>query len=93
MVPQRDGTLQQELRKQQNNELMRRQFAEKANSVGPWIERQMDAVASIAMGMQVRILFYQILTRYLEIYGFSFCICLYCRLCVVSAGVRLASSF
>ncbi|XP_059350410.1 alpha-actinin, sarcomeric isoform X2 [Daphnia carinata] len=52
LVPQRDGTLQQELRKQQNNELMRRQFAEKANSVGPWIERQMDAVASIAMGMQ-----------------------------------------
>lgn len=34
---------------------MRRQFAEKANSVGPWIERQMDAVASIAMGMQVRL--------------------------------------
>ena len=32
---------------------MRRQFAEKANAVGPWIERQMDAVASIAMGMQV----------------------------------------
>lgn len=53
LVPQRDGTLQAELRKQQNNELMRRQFAEKANSVGPWIERQMDAVASIAMGMQV----------------------------------------
>ena len=53
LVPQRDGTLQQELRKQQNNELMRRQFAEKANSVGPWIERQMDSVASIAMGMQV----------------------------------------
>jgi hypothetical protein len=55
LVPQRDGTLQAELRKQQNNELMRRQFAEKANSVGPWIERQMDAVASIAMGMQVRL--------------------------------------
>ena len=53
LVPQRDGTLQQELRKQQNNELMRRQFAEKANSVGPWIERQMDSVVSIAMGMQV----------------------------------------
>jgi len=52
LVPQRDGTLQQELRKQQNNELMRRQFAEKANSVGPWIERQMDSVVSIAMGMQ-----------------------------------------
>ena len=56
LVPQRDGTLQQELRKQQNNELMRRQFAEKANAVGPWIERQMDAVVSIAMGMQVRFL-------------------------------------
>lgn len=54
LVPQRDGTLQQELAKQQNNEMMRRQFAEKANAVGPWIERQMDAVASIAMGMQVR---------------------------------------
>jgi len=52
LVPQRDGTLQQELRKQQNNEMLRRQFAEKANTVGPWIERQMDAVASIAMGMQ-----------------------------------------
>lgn len=52
LVPQRDGTLQQELTKQQNNEMLRRQFAEKANSVGPWIERQMDAVASIAMGMQ-----------------------------------------
>jgi len=52
LVPQRDGTLQQELAKQQSNEMMRRQFAEKANGVGPWIERQMDAVASIAMGMQ-----------------------------------------
>ena len=54
LVPQRDGTLQQELLKQQNNEMLRRQFADKANSVGPWIERQMDAVASIAMGMQVQ---------------------------------------
>jgi len=52
LVPQRDGTLQAELRKQQNNEMLRRQFAEKANAVGPWIEHQMDAVASIAMGMQ-----------------------------------------
>jgi hypothetical protein len=34
---------------------MRRQFAEKANSDGPWIECQMDAVALIAMGMQVRL--------------------------------------
>jgi len=52
LIPQRDNTLQGELRKQQNNETLRRQFAEKANSVGPWIERQMDAVNAIGMGMQ-----------------------------------------
>ncbi len=45
---------QDELRKQQNNEALRRQFADKANQVGPWIERQMDAVAAIGLGMQVR---------------------------------------
>lgn len=54
MVPQRDGTLAAELRKQQNNENLRRQFAEKANAVGPWIERQMDAVTAIGMGLQVK---------------------------------------
>ncbi|XP_014253715.1 alpha-actinin, sarcomeric isoform X1 [Cimex lectularius] len=52
LVPQRDSTLQAELRKQQNNETLRRQFAEKANQVGPWIERQMDAVTAIGMGLQ-----------------------------------------
>lgn len=52
LVPQRDQTLQNELRKQQNNEMVRRQFAEKANQVGPWIERQMDAVTAIGMGLQ-----------------------------------------
>ncbi|XP_050677413.1 alpha-actinin, sarcomeric isoform X2 [Leptidea sinapis] len=52
LVPQRDGTLAAELRKQQNNENLRRQFAEKANAVGPWIERQMDAVTAIGMGLQ-----------------------------------------
>lgn len=52
LVPQRDQTLQNELRKQQNNEMVRRQFAEKANGVGPWIERQMDAVTAIGMGLQ-----------------------------------------
>lgn len=34
------------------NERLRRKFAEKANVVGPWIERQMDAVAALGMGMQ-----------------------------------------
>ena len=53
LVPQRDQTLQDELRKQQNNEALRRQFADKANQVGPWIEKQMDAVSAIGMGMQV----------------------------------------
>merc|ERR1712212_748444 len=52
LVPQRDQTLQDELKKQENNEALRRQFAEKSNQVGPWIERQMDAVAAIGMGMQ-----------------------------------------
>ncbi|KAF4523344.1 hypothetical protein B566_EDAN005498 [Ephemera danica] len=52
LVPQRDGTLQAELRKQQNNEMLRRQFADKANNVGPWIEKQMDAVTAIGMGLQ-----------------------------------------
>ena len=52
LVPQRDQTLQAEFRKQQNNEMVRRQFAEKANQVGPWIERQMDAVTAIGMGLQ-----------------------------------------
>ncbi|GBL59857.1 Alpha-actinin, partial [Araneus ventricosus] len=34
------------------NERLRRKFAEKANAVGPWIERQMDSVTAIGMGMQ-----------------------------------------
>ena len=35
--------------RQQNNERLRRQFASKANIVGQWIERHLDAVASIGM--------------------------------------------
>lgn len=41
------------LDKKTDNELLRRQFAEKANQVGPWIERQLDAVTAIGMGLQV----------------------------------------
>ncbi|XP_015905751.1 alpha-actinin isoform X1 [Parasteatoda tepidariorum] len=52
MVPKRDQVLQTELMRQQSNERLRRKFAEKANAVGPWIERQMDSVAAIGMGMQ-----------------------------------------
>lgn len=39
-----------------DNESLRRQFAEKANGVGPWIEKQMDAVAAIGMGMHGSVL-------------------------------------
>lgn len=39
-----------------DNEMLRRQFAEKANQVGPWIERQLDAVTAIGMGLQVLLL-------------------------------------
>lgn len=41
-----------------DNELLRRQFAEKANVVGPWIERQLDAVTAIGLGLQVTHQFY-----------------------------------
>ncbi|CAG9803826.1 unnamed protein product [Chironomus riparius] len=51
LVPARDQTLAMELKKQQNNEMLRRQFAEKANNVGPWIEKQMDAVSAIGMSI------------------------------------------
>ncbi|KAI7689966.1 hypothetical protein SSS_00102 [Sarcoptes scabiei] len=52
LVPKRDQTLQTELLRQQRNEGLRRTFAEKANGVGPWIERHIDAVVAIGMGMQ-----------------------------------------
>ena len=71
MVPQRDQTLEDELRKQQNNEALRRQFADKSNQVGPWIERQMDAVAAIGMGMQV-IYSFHVHTKNNSIASFSF---------------------
>ena len=49
LVPVRDSSLQQEMAHQQNNERLRRQFAQKANLVGQWIERHLDAVASIGV--------------------------------------------
>ena len=35
--------------RQQNNERLRRAFAQKANVVGQWIERHLDAVATASM--------------------------------------------
>ncbi|XP_014667400.1 PREDICTED: alpha-actinin, sarcomeric-like [Priapulus caudatus] len=49
LVPQRDGILSQEMQRQQANERLRRHFAEKANSVGPWIERQLDTIANFGI--------------------------------------------
>lgn len=49
LVPKRDSVLQQEIMRQQRNEGLRKKFGEKANIVGPWIERQMDAVTGVAM--------------------------------------------
>lgn len=50
LVPERDSTLQGEMLRQQNNERLRRQFAQKANLVGPWIEKHLDMVASVGVG-------------------------------------------
>lgn len=52
LVPKRDSVLQAELIRQQRNEGLRRKFAEKANSVGPWLERSIDTSATIGMGAQ-----------------------------------------
>ncbi len=46
-MPTRDSILQQEMVKQENNERLRVQFANKANVVGPWLEAQIDRVAAI----------------------------------------------
>jgi len=49
LVPDRDMVLRNELMRQQNNERLRRAFAQKANVVGQWIERHLDAVATASM--------------------------------------------
>lgn len=51
LIPERDQVLSRELLRQERNEGLRRQFAERANIVGPWIEVQMDGVAAIGMGV------------------------------------------
>jgi len=49
LAPDRDMVLRNELMRQQNNERLRRAFAQKANVVGQWIERHLDAVATASM--------------------------------------------
>ncbi|CAK9301512.1 unnamed protein product [Gordionus sp. m RMFG-2023] len=53
LVPGRDNVLQQELLKQQMHQKLRIQFAEKANSVGPWLEHQLDSVTNLALQTHV----------------------------------------
>jgi actinin alpha 1/4 len=52
LVPLRDQTLHQEANKQKSNDQLRMLFAQKANIVGPWIERQHDQISNITMNMQ-----------------------------------------
>uniref|UniRef100_A0A158P6Q7 Alpha-actinin, sarcomeric n=1 Tax=Angiostrongylus cantonensis TaxID=6313 RepID=A0A158P6Q7_ANGCA len=54
-VPRRDGQLQSELRRQQNNERLRTVFAEKANQLGPWLERELEQVLAIGLGGRGRL--------------------------------------
>ncbi|MFH4981549.1 hypothetical protein AB6A40_008258, partial [Gnathostoma spinigerum] len=49
-IPQRDSQLQHEYQRQQNNERLRQTFADKANALGPLLERQLEQVLSIGIG-------------------------------------------
>lgn len=51
LVPKRDTVLLNELQRQRRNEDLRCKFADKANVVGPWIERHLDSVAAVGMGV------------------------------------------
>ncbi|PAV78345.1 hypothetical protein WR25_24776 isoform B [Diploscapter pachys] len=54
-VPRRDGQLQSELKRQQNNERLRTIFAERANQVGPWLEKELEQVLAIGLGGRGRL--------------------------------------
>ena len=49
MVPIRDASLEEELKRQQDNEALRIQFAEHANEVGAYIEARSAALAERSM--------------------------------------------
>ncbi|KAG5831123.1 alpha-actinin-2b [Anguilla rostrata] len=51
LVPQRDGSLQEELARQQSHERLRRQFAAQANLIGPWIQTRMEEIGHCTMEM------------------------------------------
>ncbi|KRX81757.1 Alpha-actinin, sarcomeric [Trichinella nativa] len=66
LVPNRDNQLQQEMNRQQSNDRLRRTFAEKANTVGPYLEQQLSQVATIALGGRGSL--EQALQRLLDLY-------------------------
>uniref|UniRef100_A0A8C9T940 Actinin, alpha 4 n=1 Tax=Scleropages formosus TaxID=113540 RepID=A0A8C9T940_SCLFO len=51
LVPQRDKALQEELGRQQSNDHLRRQFANQANVIGPWIQNKMEEIGRISIEM------------------------------------------
>uniref|UniRef100_A0A8C2J242 Actinin, alpha 4 n=1 Tax=Cyprinus carpio TaxID=7962 RepID=A0A8C2J242_CYPCA len=51
LVPQRDQALQEELARQQSNDHPRRQFANQANMIGPWIQNKMAEIGRISIEM------------------------------------------
>ncbi|XP_073718632.1 alpha-actinin-4 isoform X4 [Misgurnus anguillicaudatus] len=51
LVPQRDQALQEELARQQSNDHLRRQFANQANKIGPWIQNKMEEIGRISIEM------------------------------------------
>ena len=62
-VPDRDQRLEQELLKQQQNDELRVAFAEKANTVGAYIEAKQAALADLTMAAQGSMEARKILTR------------------------------
>lgn len=49
LVPQRDQALQEELARQQSNDHLRRQFANQANMIGPWIQNKMEVYSPLCL--------------------------------------------
>uniref|UniRef100_A0A8C8GW01 Actinin, alpha 2b n=1 Tax=Oncorhynchus tshawytscha TaxID=74940 RepID=A0A8C8GW01_ONCTS len=49
LVPQREGSLQEELARQHASERLRRQFAVQANLIGPWIQTRMEEIGHCSL--------------------------------------------
>uniref|UniRef100_A0A8C8FBL5 Actinin, alpha 2b n=1 Tax=Oncorhynchus tshawytscha TaxID=74940 RepID=A0A8C8FBL5_ONCTS len=49
LVPQREGSLQEELARQHTNERLRRLFATQANLIGPWIQTRMEEIGHCSL--------------------------------------------